>query len=36
MSRKIVSIVLPVLTFLALSGTGFGVWVFNSENNTTV
>lgn len=34
MSRKILSVVLPALTFLALSGTGFGVWVFQTDTGS--
>jgi hypothetical protein len=36
MTKKILSAVLPALTFLALTGTGFGVWVFNADNDSQV
>ncbi|MFA6829861.1 MAG: hypothetical protein WCR67_04085 [Bacilli bacterium] len=32
MGNNLVSFFLPILSCLALTGTGFGVWVFNSTN----
>ena len=33
MKKRMLAVMLPVAAFVALAGTGFGVWVFNATSN---
>lgn len=35
MRKKFFSIIIPLTSFIALVGTGFGVWVFQTNTSTT-
>jgi hypothetical protein len=35
MKKRMLAVMLPVAAFVALAGTGFGVWVFNETSNVS-
>ena len=35
MKKRMLAVMLPVAAFVALAGTGFGVWVFNNTNSAS-
>jgi len=35
MKKSLLNTILPIAAFIAISGTGFGVWVFNNTTTTT-
>jgi hypothetical protein len=35
MKKRMLAVMLPVAAFVALAGTGFGVWVFNTNSTAT-